>query len=147
MTIIIDANILISGIINPFGTIPELILLKNNKTDFVLPEYAIEEIALHKSKICRLAQISSAQFEQILDSFLSYVLCFSAEVVSKQDIVTAEKLVASIDEKDAWYVAFAVALNALLWTGDIKLYKGLRKKGFMNVVTTSEMEEIIKGLK
>jgi hypothetical protein len=36
--------------------------------------------------------------------------------------------------------------DALLWTGDVKLIRGLRRKGFNNTVTTKELKEIIKGL-
>lgn len=53
-----------------------------------------------------------------------------------------------IDVSDTIYVAFAIAPDALLWTpGDLKLYRGLRRKAFVNIVTTTEMNQIIKGLK
>lgn len=146
MTIIVDANILISGIINPYGPIYEMLLLKNKEIDFVTPEFAIEEIVLHTAKVCRGAKISEDQFKYILASLLSRILQFSPDSISQVHITKAQSLVETIDPKDAWYVAFTMALNALLWTGDMKLYKGLRRKKFLSIITTSEAREIINGV-
>lgn len=68
--------------------------------DFVTPEYAIEEIISHKSKICKEAKISVFQFEEILDNFLSCILCFSVDMVNDSHIQKATNLVSSIDYKD-----------------------------------------------
>lgn len=146
MTVVVDANIIISGIINPYATISELILLEHPNLDFVTPEYAIEEIVSHKIKICKEAKVSASRFDETLDNFLSCILCFAVDMVSDLHVQQATNLVSSIDEKDIWYVAFALALDAMLWTGDLKLYRGLRRKRFSNVVTTKEMNQIIKGL-
>lgn len=146
MTIVIDANILISGILNPYSQLSEFILSKNPKIDFVIPEYAIEEINAHKQRICKQSKTSLNQFEQVLEIFLSCILCFSTEAVKNSDIISADNLVADIDTKDIWYVALVIALDAILWTGDMKLYRGLRRKGFKKIITTKELKEIIKGL-
>lgn len=145
MTIIVDANILISGIINPRGIIPE-ILLKNPRIEFVIPEYAVEEINLHKLRICRETKTHVSTFEASLASILSNVLHFSVDAISEADVVQAEKITAAIDRKDVWYIAFAIAFDAMLWTGDLKLYRGLRRQGFNKIVITSELKEIIKGM-
>ncbi|MBP7534856.1 MAG: hypothetical protein KA783_10450 [Chitinophagales bacterium] len=42
----------------------------------------------------------------------------------------AYDLCKDIDEKDLAFVALALELNALLWTGDQKLRKGLESKNF-----------------
>lgn len=62
MIVVIDANIVISGIIKPFGPIPKLLLQKNDTLEFVLPEYALEEIIAHQKKICKAAAITQAEF-------------------------------------------------------------------------------------
>ena len=53
MTIIVDANILISAIINPDTFIGTTLLTQNNKVDYVLPAFASEEAIIHKKRICR----------------------------------------------------------------------------------------------
>lgn len=146
MTVVVDANVIISGIINPYGTISELILLESPNIDFVTPEYAIEEIASHKIRICKSAGITISQFEEVLNNFLSCILSFTVDSVQASHVQHATDLTSSIDTKDTWYVASAIALDALLWTGDLKLYRGLRRKGFNNIVTTKEVNQIIKGL-
>src|SRR5215217_6299563 len=115
MIIIIDANILISGIINPYGQITKLIYFKPSEIDFVIPEYALEEIARHKIRICKETKTSLSQFEQILDALLANILRFSTDSIDLSDIQIAENLTSSIDIKDIWYIAFAISLEALLW--------------------------------
>ena len=44
----------------------------------------------------------------------------------------AYQLCKNLDIKDTMFVALALELNAMLWTGDQKLKNGLRKKGFDN---------------
>lgn len=146
MTVIVDANIVITGIVNPYGPIPLIINLNSSTIDFVVPDYLIEEINSHKAKICKLTETSPVLFEQLKNDVLSKTLLFSTDTISQEDIKKAERLTSSIDVKDTWYVAFAIALDALLWTNDLKLYKGLRRKGFSNIVTTKELKEIIKGI-
>jgi predicted nucleic acid-binding protein len=54
----------------------------------------------------------------------------------KEDWVAADHWEAAlnycrdVDADDAPHVAITLALNGLLWTGDTKLKKGLRAKGF-----------------
>jgi predicted nucleic acid-binding protein len=62
MTVVVDANILISAIINPSGTIPFLLFNTNDAIDFVAPQFIIEEIELHQSKIIAVANISTPTF-------------------------------------------------------------------------------------
>lgn len=145
MIVVVDANIIISGIFNPYGPIPE-IFLQNPKIDFIVPDYALEEIALHKLRICKETNTPAPFFDQLLERLLAQALVFSSDSINSAHIEKAGKLTLSVDVKDTLYIAFCFALDALLWTGDLKLYKGLRRKGFSNIVTTSELKEIIKGI-
>jgi predicted nucleic acid-binding protein len=145
MIVVVDANIILSGIINPFGPIPEIIL-QNTKIDFIVPGYALEEIALHKQRICNETNTSEPVFDQLLEQLLAQVLVFSDDSLNTTHIENARKLTLTVDLKDALYIAFCFALDAVLWTGDLKLYKGLRRKGFQSIVTTSELKETIKGI-
>jgi len=145
MIVIIDANIIISGIINPYGPIPE-ILLQNPGIDFIVPDYALEEIALHKLRICKETNTPAPFFDKLLEKLLSQGLVFSSDSINAAHIEKAGKLTLSVDRKDTLYIAFCLALDGMLWTGDLKLYKGLRRKGFHNIITTSELKEILKGM-
>ena len=146
MIIIVDANILISGIINPHGTIKSLLLNTNNSIELIVPEFAIIEIGLHKNKICSTASITSEIFDNLLSRYLKNITQFSHEAIKLNDYDKAEKIVAPFDSNDAWYIALSLSMDAVLWTGDLKLFRGLRRTGFYNIITTNEFMQIIKGI-
>lgn len=73
-------------------------------------------------------------------------MVFSDDLIDDESLDKAFTLTKNIDEKDTIYVAFAIALDALFWTGDVKLKNALGKKGFTNSVSTKQLNEIIKGL-
>lgn len=146
MTIIVDANIILSAIINPYSPIAQLLFSTNLKVDFVLPEFALQEISIHKNRICEKSNISAKIFGKTLEGILNNLLIFSDELVDSKTSAKAIKLATEIDMKDAIYVSFSLALDALFWTGDLKLFRGLRRKGFDNIITTKELQQIIQGL-
>ncbi len=43
MIVVVDANIIVSAIINPQGIIPFLLFNASDKIDFVVPQFIIEE--------------------------------------------------------------------------------------------------------
>lgn len=51
-----------------------------------------------------------------------------------------------LDINDFTFVATTIYVDGLLWTGDLKLKRGLNLNGFVNVITTSELKRILKGL-
>jgi predicted nucleic acid-binding protein len=145
MIVIIDANVLISAIINPEGKISKLLVL-SKEIEFILPQYALLEIEGHKSKICAAYKIPNSFFDKTLLKLSSYFLVFSEKEINTVFFGKALEITKNVDENDAIYVAFTLALDALLWTGDLKLYRALRRKIFKQIITTKELEEIIKGL-
>jgi predicted nucleic acid-binding protein len=146
MIIIIDTNILISASLDNKSELYHLITSEFLKLDFVIPEYALEEINAHKIRICTKAKKEIKQFENNLFILLKTITVLSINEISNTDFLTAEKLTKQIDIKDATFVAFSISFNSLLWTGDLKLYKALRRKSFNNIITTKELKQIIKGI-
>ena len=51
-------------------------------------------------------------------------------MISSERLKQAYNLCFDVDIKDVYFVALAIELNGVLWTGDTKLKEGLRKKGF-----------------
>ena len=146
MIITVDTNILISALINSKGK--EFAILKKSyrQIDFVSSVFLLKEFSQKSNKVAALTNSSPAdvryQFRALSEQFL-WVKENELDNVSLQE---AERLIQHIDPKDFWYVAVAVYFDSLLWSGDMKLYKGLRRKGFKNIVTTKELSEIIKGI-
>jgi predicted nucleic acid-binding protein len=45
---------------------------------------------------------------------------------------------------DVLFVALTISIDGSLWTGDKKLYNGLKSKGFKKVINTNELEKILQ---
>lgn len=76
-----------------------------------------------------------------------YQLCKNITFISEEQIsnkfwIEAYELVKDIDEHDVHYVAYAKQFRCKIWSGDKKVIKGLKAKGFVNIFTTDELFEI-----
>jgi predicted nucleic acid-binding protein len=145
MVVVIDANVLISACLNMQSTIASVIMQHSN-TDFVIPSYLFKEFKKNVPRICNSLSLSTVLFNQNLTVLLQNIVTVNEDEISDEIFSEAYLLTKNIDEKDTPYVAMALALSALLWTGDMKLYRGLKRKDFQLAVTTSELKEILKGI-
>ena len=66
----------------------------------------------------------------------------SESYIPRSILIYSINLVRDIDEKDAPYIAFTKYFRAKLWTGDKTLLRGLKKKGFRNILTTDDLFKI-----
>lgn len=142
MKIIVDANIVFSGILNSNSKIGDLLINSKNKFNFIAPEFLRYEI---KDKYQRLQAISGLNIEQVMEA--EYQVCKDITFISEEQInykfwKEAHRLVHDIDIKDIQYVAYARQFRCKIWSGDKKLFKGLNAKGFTNMVTTDNLFEL-----
>ncbi len=139
MKVIVDANIVFSGILNSNGKIGDLLINSNNHFDFIAPDFLRAEVYKHYP---RLSKISGMTTEQVRES--EFQICKEITFISEEQIkesfwLAADKLVADVDPKDAHYVAYSKHFRCKIWSGDKQLIKGLAKKGFHNFVSTDEL--------
>ncbi len=139
MKVIVDANIVFSGILNSNGIIGDLLINSQKHFDFIAPHFLRAEIYKHYS---RLSKISGMTIEQVREA--EFQICkditfISEEQIKKSAWITAEKLVADIDPKDTHYVAYSKHFRCKIWSGDKQLIKGLAKKSFTNFISTDEL--------
>ena len=139
MKVIVDANIVFSGILNSNGTIGDLLINSQKHFDFIAPDFLRTEIYKHHS---RLSKISGMTVEQVREA--EFQICKDITFISEEQIkltawIAAEKLVADVDPKDTHYVAYAKHFRCKIWSGDKQLIKGLAKKGFTNFSSTDEL--------
>lgn len=139
MKVIVDANIVFSGILNSNGKIGDLLINSQKHFHFIAPEFLRTEIYKHYSK---LSKISRLTFEQVREA--EYQVCKDITFISEEQIklsawLNAEKLVADIDPKDTHYVAYSKHFRCKIWSGDKELIEGLAKKKFTNFITTEEL--------
>jgi predicted nucleic acid-binding protein len=137
--LIIDANIVFSGILNSNGKIGDLLINSKSKFDFIAPDFLRSEIYKHHSKLCKISKMTLEQVRQA-----EYLICkeihfISSEQIKRSHWLAADKLVADIDPNDTHYVAYAKHFRCKIWSGDKELIKGLSKKGFTNFISTDEL--------
>jgi predicted nucleic acid-binding protein len=137
--IIVDANIVFSGILNSNGKIGDLLINSKKYFNFIAPEFLRHEI---KTKYQRLQSISGLSIERIMEA--GYQVCKEITFISEEQIDPgfwneSLDLVHNVDIKDIQYVAYAKQFRCKIWSGDKKLFKGLREKEFVNLATTDEL--------
>ena len=135
-------NIVFSAILNSNGKIGDLLINSKQHFNFIAPDFLRYEI---KEKYQRLQLISNLNIQQIMDA--EYFVCKDITFISELQIdnrywIEANELVKDIDEKDIQYVAYAKQFKCKIWSGDKKLIKGLKAKGFVNIFTTEELFQI-----
>jgi len=137
--IIVDANIIFSAILNTNGKIGDLLLNSGQHFKFFSPEYLKSELNKYHFKISKISGMTIPEITEIEFQITRGITFLSESYIPKAILIYSLNLVKDIDEKDAPYIAFTKYFRAKLWTGDKTLLKGLRKKGFKNILTTDEL--------
>jgi len=96
MRLVIDTSILISSLIKDSVT-REILLLPFLK--FYLPEYALEEIEVHKLKISRLSGLSFDEIDILLNLLLDNISIVPAQTIQPH-LKEPESIIAGIDPND-----------------------------------------------
>ncbi len=146
MVVVVDANILISACLKINGRLANLIFSNTSKINFVIPEFVLSEIKENEAKIYNSGKIARSEFNQNLLFILSELLIIKDDEITDSIFKQSFELTKNIDPKDTIFIALAISLDALLWTGDLKLLHGVKKKGFNKIITTLDFEQILKGL-
>lgn len=146
MKIIVDANIVFSGILNSNGKIGDLLINSTKYFRFIAPDFLRIEIDKHHPRLCK---ISGMNVEVVKEAQLQ--VCKDINFISEEQIKpgfwsAAEKIVADIDPKDTHYIAYSKQFRCKIWSGDKALMRGLSKKGFTNFITTEELFELRQSL-
>lgn len=142
MKIIVDSNIVFSAILNTKSHIGQILILGSTYFDFYTVDLLKVEITKHKSKIQKITEFTDAQFEETYDLIISKIRFVDDILISDKSLRNAINLTKDIDEDDTLFVALADHLKSKLWTGDKTLENGLRKLGYPNIITTTELFDI-----
>ncbi len=142
MKIVVDTNIVFSAIMNTQGKLGQVIINGSRFFQFYSIALLKEELNNHKNKILRYSGYSEEQYEQILKIILGKIRFVEDILISDDEFRKALKLVIDIDENDAPFIALNGHLNSNLWTGDMKLYNGLKAKSYTRIKSTEEIYKI-----
>ncbi len=146
MKIVVDTNIVFSAILNTHSNIGDVILNSSNIVHFWSCHFLFEEIYKNWDK---LKGVSGLEDKNLLESYriITDKIRFIDEMlIPKEHRIKAYELVKEIDLKDIAFVALNEYHKAILWSGDKSLVKGLRSKGYDNIITTDEMIRLRNGL-
>lgn len=137
MRLVIDTGILISALLKDSVT-RELLLFSS--IDFLLPEYAFEELEKHKDSISARSGLSREDIEIVLSLIIENITIIPASKL-KPHVQKAHKLIGGIDPLDVPFAALALAVeNDGIWSND-KHFENL--KG-IKIWKTSDVFNYIK---
>jgi predicted nucleic acid-binding protein len=137
--VIVDSNIIFSSLLKKNNNVRN-VLLFSGEFYFYCPRFMTIEIFKHKEKITKLSQLNDDDILDTLYEIVKNLELYNEKLISKESWKKAYDLCNDIDLKDISYVALSIELDALLWTGDTKLKKGLLKKGFNQFISKEEIE-------
>ena len=94
-------------------------------------ETLLIELFRHKEKLVRLHPSRSGErLERMLQSVLRRMELVREDRIDRRHWDEATRLCGDVDPDDIPHVALTLSLGGRLWTGDQKLKRGLRAKGF-----------------
>lgn len=139
MKIIIDTNIIFSGLLNTNGKIGDLLFNSYSVFEFYSCSYMRYEIEKHWKKLKSISKLSESELEESRFKVFAKINFINEELVPKKTWITAKEVVEDIDIDDSDFIALTEHLSGYLWTGDKELYKGLKRKNFKRVYNTAEL--------
>jgi predicted nucleic acid-binding protein len=95
-----------------------------------VPHFAIIELFKYKDKIIKFSKKSEIEVLEIIYHILSQLSFINEKSLSLESRQKSYDLCKNIDLKDVAFVALAIELEALIWTGDLKLKNGLIEIGY-----------------
>ncbi len=124
MKLVLDTNILISALIR--DSITREILI-HPEMEYILPEFALEEIGNHKEEILQKSGLSKSDFGLLLEYLKdNIVLIPDKEIIHKE---LAKQIMKNIDLKDSIFIALALSIkNDGIWSRDTDFEKQARIK-------------------
>jgi len=142
LKIVVDTNIIFSGLLSPNGTISDLLLNSSGILDFYSPTYLLDELENHKEKLLKLTGYSEKELDFLQWNLFKKIDLIDLESIRESTWEKAIELTKNVDEFDAPFIALALELESPLWTGDKKLIRGLNKKGVDWILATEILAEI-----
>jgi predicted nucleic acid-binding protein len=137
--IIIDTNIVFSALLNVNSRIGQILINGNKYYEFYSPSYVRTEIFEHKEKIKSIGKLTEDEFTELYALVLKNVTILNNSIIPKEIYRKAELLCRDIDIDDTIFIAVSDFIKGMLWTGDLKLIKGLTEKGYFDLIKTNEL--------
>ena len=133
MRIVVDANIIISGLIRDSATRRLLIEIE---PDLLTPAYVHDEIDTHIETVIEKSGLKEPEVEQLIQTLFKRIAVIPrAEITGS--FQEAARAMRNQDPDDAMYVAAARERDAVLWSDDGDYHD----QTLVDVMTTTEIFE------
>ena len=136
MELVVDANILISGLLK--DGITRAILI-SNKFDLFTSEFIYTELFNHINQLSKKADLSVKEFTEMIEILIaeSGIKLITIDDV-KPFINTADSISPDVD--DSLYFSVALKLNCPIWSND----KDLKNQEIIKIYSTSDLVKMLK---
>ena len=145
MRIVVDTNIVFSGMLNTNSNIARILLFSKSKFNFYSSEILLYELEEHKDKLMTISGYTELQFERVFELFIRKIRLIEIRLIPVHIYNKAYFLTREVDPDDTEFVALTEYITGKLWSGDKLLRKGLVKKGWSNFITTQELFHLISS--
>ncbi len=116
----------------------------SNAVQFYAPDFLRVEIERYIPKLVKLSREEEKIIRRVITLIYSQVTFISDAQIPFEYYKNAVQYVRDVDMDDLVFVALTDFLDETLWTGDMKLYRGLKSKGYTNVVSFQEIKAELK---
>jgi len=140
--LVVDTNIIFSGLLSPVGTISDLLINSSNKFELFFPTTILEELDNHEAKILKISGYTKREMMYQRRILLKGIDLIDLESIKTSTLIKALELTKDVDEFDAPFIALALDLECSVWTGDKKLINGLKNRGVDWILSTDEIIKI-----
>ncbi|MGB1207096.1 MAG: PIN domain-containing protein [Chitinophagales bacterium] len=137
--IVVDTNIVFSAILNTNTKIGDLLLNSTNEFEFYSASYLKTEIERHKDKLVKISGLQRSIITEIQHQVFHSINFISEELIPFEIWQKAVHIVRDVDMDDIAFIALCEYLNAILWTGDKVLLRGIRAKGYNKGNSTEQI--------
>ncbi len=141
MKIIVDTNIVFSGVLNTESSIGRILIDSKNYFEFYSINFLKTELFKHRRKLLNLTAVSEEELDELINLITNKIYFIDEEIISPNQIQEASELIYNTDPSDIPFLALTMYLKGKLWTGDKVLIKALSKNGFNDLLNTKEVFE------
>lgn len=103
MILVVDTNIVFSGVLSPNGTICDLLLNSKDTFDFYAPTFIIDELKAHHQKLLKLSGLSEDDLDFLIRTIIKKIDLIDLEGVQQSTWEKAMELSKNVDEFDTPY--------------------------------------------
>jgi predicted nucleic acid-binding protein len=140
MNIVVDTNILLSILLKPTGITSALFYKLSKIKKLYIPTFALDELQKHHQKIVKYSPLTEDEIFEFKKYFTTALILIREEDILNTTASKAYQLSKNIDINGTIFIATALHVNGILWSGDKKLKLGLLFQGENLVYNNSDIQ-------